>query len=237
MSRKRAVFCCSVDGGDTNHLSTELAARRADVVAMLEDFAVPSNWTFYGFSEATLPRNSEQTAFIPKGLDRPSLLKHLRQVHATLIGRGDTMYSVVMNPHEARANWDLLVRHGCRVARSRTAEATRDPGAKVLRGGLWSTPLSCQFVGGSRRSVRSLLGICQRRLIEAATQGDVFHLGIDFGATRKSWTEECTALRALMKTACELHQTGRLVFAGLGDVPNVLTDKSERPMLSILRVA
>lgn len=211
--------------------------RRADVVAFLEDFDLPSNWTQYEHAEQPLPQQSERTAFLPKGLDRASVRQQLNQWNAKLLSQGDSLGSVVLNPHEARANWDLLVRYGCHVARSRTPDATKDPNAQVLRGGLWSTPLSCQFVGGSRRSVRSLLGVCQRRLLEAADQGRIFHLGVDYGTNRNSWTEECVALRALMKMASELRDQGKLVFARLSEVPNILTNKSARPMRSILRAA
>lgn len=237
VSSTRALFCCSVDGIENESLSTEVAGRCRDVVALLEELGIPSNWTTSGFSSAQLPQGGERTVHVPKGLNRQELIQCLRQHQSRLLGNGELLTSVVLDPHEAKKHWDILVRHGCRVARPRTAEVTRNTGPRIVRGGLWAAPLTCSFVGGTRRSVRSLVGVCQKRLIRNARDGQLFHLNIDVDRSRKSWDAECGALRAIMTLAADLRSEGQIACVQLGELPACVTQKPSKPMLSILRAA
>ena len=232
-----ALFCVSVDGGDPESLSTELVRQRSDVSNLLEQAGIPSNWTVGEHSEFDLPRLAERTVSVPKIKEKASLIKHLRQMNARLARDSDCLLSVVMDLHEARESWETLVRHGCQVVRPRSAEVTKDTGARIIRGGLWAAPLSCSFVGGSRRSVRGLFGICQRRIVEASRNRQLFHLNIDVGRTRKSWTEELAALKALLTVASDLGRKDRVKCVRFSELPAIATKKSAKPMLSILRAA
>lgn len=236
-SQDLGLFCISVDCTDADALSTELVRRQRDLIALLERFEVPSNWTIYQNEPMQLPANAELTVGVSKGLERAALIQHIRHMQAALLRENSVLRSVVVDPHEARNQWDVLVRQGCTVARPRTAEVTRDAAARILRGGLWIAPLSCSFVGGSRRSVRSLFSRCQRRLVDSTTRKQLFHLNVDVGRTRDSWAEELEALRALLETARDQCAKGRARFATLSEVPHILTKKSAKPMLSILRAA
>ncbi len=237
MSNTRALFCCSVDGVENESLSTEVAGRSRDVIALVEELGIPSNWTTSGHTTTTLPMGGERTVHIPKGLNRQELIQTLRQQQSLLLGNGEQLTSVVMDPHEAKKHWDILVRHGCRVARPRTAEVTRNTGPRIVRGGLWAAPLTCSFVGGSRRSVRSLVGVCQKRLIRNARDGQLFYLNIDIDRSRKSWDAEYGALRAIMTLATDLRKDGQITCVQLGEMPACVTQKPSKPMLSILRAA
>lgn len=236
-SQNQALFCVSVDASETTALSTEAVHRRRELIELLERFQIPSNWTITGNSRVEIPSNAEPTAGVPKSLDRAELLKSLRQMAAVFLRDGNPLTSVVIDPHEARNYWDILVRQGCVVARPRTAEVTADTGARILRGGLWVAPLSCSFVGGSRRSVRSLFSVCQRRLVSTVTQRKLFHLNIDIGRERASWSEERDAIRALLETVVAQRTKGRMGCATLSEVPHIVTNKPAKPMLSILKAA
>lgn len=236
-SQNQALFCVSVDASDSNSLSTEAVRRRRDLIEMLEQMQIPSNWTVAGNEHVEVPSNAELTVGVPKSLDRAELISWLRQMSAVLLRDGESLRSVVVDPHEARSQWDVLVRQGCVIARPRTAEVTTDTGARIIRGGLWVAPLSCSFVGGSRRSVRSLFGVCQRKLVNTVSQRKLFHLNVDVGRERKSWSEEKDAIRALLLMVVDQRKKGRVTSAGLGDIPNLVTKKASKPMLSILKAA
>ena len=237
-SQDLGLFCVSVDSVDADTLSTEVVRRRRELIALLEQFQVPSNWTIQGKARVELPKDAELTVGVPKGLERGELIQYLRQMSALLLRDRAALNSVVVDPHEARSPL------GCaRSARLRCRSTTHgrsdcsNTGARILRGGLWIAPLSCSFVGGSRRSVRSLFGVCQRRLVESAARRQLFHLNINVGRSRDSWTEERDALRALLETASDQRRKGRLSCARLSELPNILTKKSTKPMLSILKAA
>ena len=236
MSSSAGTLCFSIDSRDADPLSVQATHRRRELTQLTEKFGVPSNHTIDGKSLSELPRNAEVTVEIPKSIDRKTLIRHLQTMSAQLLRDNATLSSVVLDPHEARNHWDILVRQGCSVSRPRTAGVTSDVHPRIVRGGLWVVPLTCQFVGGSRRSVRSLFGTCQRQLVEA-TRGGVFHLSVDIGSNRDSWNEELTAISALLETANRQRAKGRLRCARLSELPAILTKKSSRPMLSILKAA
>ena len=237
IARTAALFCVSVDGADLATLSTEYVRRKQDVFELLESLDIPSNWTVDYQSRIDLPSNAERTVSIPKGVERAELVRHLRQMNALLLRDQDTLCSVVIDPFEARTYGDVLVRHGCQVTRPRTAEVTRESQPQIVRGGLWSAPLTCSFVGGSRRSVRSLFGVCQRRLVETTRDARLFHLNIDLERSRDSWPEERSALRALLKTAADQRRNEHMRCLRLSELPASLTKKATKPMLSILKAA
>jgi|GEM_PF-6609464 len=237
VAKSTALFCVSVDGADVASLSTEHFRRKQDVFEMLESLDIPSNWTVDDQSRVELPSNAERTVSIPKGIQRPELVQHLRQMNAFLLRDQDALCSVVADPYEARTFGDVLVRHGCQVTRPRTAEVTRASRPQIVRGGLWSAPLACSFVGGSRRSVRSLFGICQRRLVETSKNARLFHLNIDLERARDSWAEERSALQALLKTASDQQRKEHMRCLRLSELPATLTKKATKPMLSILKAA
>jgi hypothetical protein len=107
-----------------------------------------------------------------------------------------------------------------------------------VRGGVWNVPISCSFVGGSKRSVRSVLSICHRRLVDVAEQQGFFHVSVDVLNERDSWHEECEALRSLLQAAANYQQTGVLRFVNLGRLPDLFFHRRvQSPMQSILRAA
>ena len=237
MSKPPGVFCVSVDSHSADSDSVSLKKRRQDLLEIFQRFDMPSNWTIGAPPKRALPANFEVSIAVPKQFTRSELVQHIRQMNAGLSQYGLHTESVVLDPHEARSSWDVLVRQGCHVARPRTATACNDVNAKVIRGGLWYAPLSCSFVGGSRRTVRSAFSVCQRRLVEAATTGELFHLNIDVANSRDSWNEELAALRALVQTSAELRTKQRMQCVTLSAVPASLLRKAKTPMNSILRRA
>lgn len=226
-----------MDTQRTEHLSVEVQRRRQELVELLQRFKIASNWTIDSDQADEYPSNAELTVEVPKVTTRRELLLHLRQISAGQRSDGRLVRSVVFDPQEARRNWELLVRQGYVIARPRTTEATTRSDPSILRGGLWMAPLSCSFVGGSRRSVRTLFGLCQRRLVESSSNRKVFHLNVEIGNQRDSWLEECQAIRALLETADNQRQSGRLRSVCLSELPNMLTKKPTQPMLSILKRA
>ena len=235
MSNRTGLFCISVDTQATEPNSLAVTHHRQDVVALLDKYDVPSNW------DQQIPTDAshavELTPTLGKQLTRSEVVFELRELNARLAAGGGTVESCVLDPHEARAHWDVLVRQGCRVVRPRTATASSENNARVIRGGLWIAPLSCSFVGGSRRSVRSLFNVCQMKLIDAARRGQLFHVNIDIANTRRSWKEELEALRALLETGTRLAKRSTLRFAKLSEVPKLLSRKSASPQRSVLRRA
>lgn len=233
----KSVFCVSVDGADVASMSTEHARRRQDLYELFEAVGMPSNWTVSTDSRIDLPSQAERTVLIPKGIERAELIQHLRQMSAYLLRDQDALASAVVDPYEARDYGDLLVRHGCQVTRPRAAQVTRESSPEIIRGGLWSAPITCSFVGGSKRSVRSLFGVCQRRLLATTKGKGMFHLNIDFARSRDSWPQELGALQALLKTAAEQQLKDRLRCLRFSELPATLTKKASRPMLSILKAS
>ena len=230
------IFCFSVDGIDST-LSVETVHRGEELAGLMEQFAVRANWTRTGDGAINLPPGSETTVEMPKASSRKQYIGHLRQMSATLLRAGHSLSSLVLDPHEARANWDLLVRHGASVTRPRTAGVTSETTPRIVRGGLWIVPLTCQFVGGSRRSVRGLLRTCQRRLLETAVNGGLFHLNVDVANQRDSWAQEMDAIQSLLEIVSKYEKQDSLRSATFCELPAILTRKSEQPMLSILKRA
>lgn len=242
MTNQPGVFCISVDTqiGDPDSTTIDsagLAQRRADFLSLLQRMQMPSNWTASVPPKRALPPELELTFAIPKQTTRSELVMHMRRVNASMARHGRTMESVVLDPSEAHQHWDVLVRQGCHVARPRTATASQDTTAKVIRGGLWYAPLSCSFVGGSRRSVRTLFSVCQQRVVAAAGSGQLFHLHVDLGNARNSWKEEQEALEALLRTSAELRNKRRLQCTSLSQLPSGMLRKASTPMNSVLRRA
>jgi len=237
VSNPPGVFCVSVDSHTVESDSAALKKRRQDLLEIFQRFDLPSNWTVSTPPKRELPPNFEISVALPKQLSRSELVLHIRRMNAELAENGLHTQSVVLDPHEARSMWDVLVRQGCHVARPRTATACLDTTAKVIRGGLWYAPLSCSFVGGSRRSVRSSFSVCQQRLVATAGNGGLFHLNIDVGNARDSWNEEVDALRALVQTSADLRAKQRMQCVTLSSVPASLLRKTSSPMNSILRRA
>lgn len=237
MNNSPGIFCFSVDSHDTGTLSVETVHRRRELIQLIEQFDVPSNWTLHDFDSTELPEKSESTAEVPKGLNRGELIQYLRRTSAAMLRDSGFLNSVVLDPHEARLHWDTLVRQGCGITRPRTAGVTSDINPRIVRGGLWVIPMTCQFVGGSRKSVRSLFGICQRHLCHAAANSKLFHLNVEIGNNRGSWEEEKSAIRALFEIATDQQRKGRIRFASFSELPAILTRKPSQPMLSVIRRA
>ena len=237
MSDLNGTLCVSVDCHQDGHLAIETAHRGRDLVSVLSRYNVASNWTSSVNESVELPAEGEVTLATPKGLDRGEMIRHLRSQKVHQLLSNQTSRTVVMEPHEAKQFGDILVRHGFVTARPRTAVLTNDTGPRLVRGGLWVVPITCSFVGGSRRSVRALFGACQRRLVEACSSGRVFHLNVDIGNQRNSWSEELKAIQALLETAANQRVKGRLRSIQLSSIPQTVTKKSSKPMVSILRAA
>lgn len=235
MNHDQGIFCLSVDCRDADRLAIDCVHRQRQLLEIVQRYEIPANWTIDETLPAEAPQNAEVTVEVPKGQTRRELIQHLRQMSASLLKNNAMLRSVVLDPHEAREHWDVLLRQGCTVARPRTAGVTRDITPRIVRGGLWVVPLTCQFVGGSRRSVRSLFSHCQRHLVEAARAGKLFHLNVDLGKRRESWPEELDAIRALLETATAQRAKDQLRFATLSSLPAILTGKPPQPMLSILK--
>ncbi len=237
MSKPPGVFCVSVDSHAADSDSVTLKKRRQDLLEIFQRFDMSSNWTVSAPPKRALPPNFEVSVAVPKQTTRSEMVILIRRMNAELAKNGLHTQSVVLDPHEARELWDVLVRQKCHVARPRTATACQDTSAKIVRGGLWYAPISCSFVGGSRRTVRSSFSVCQRRLVEAAGNGGLFHLNVDVGNSRDSWHEEVDALRALVQTSADLRTKQRMRCVTLSDLPVSLLRKSATPMNSILRRA
>lgn len=238
VGNQTGVFCISVDTQLVESDSATVAQRRQDLVDLLNRQQMPSNWTTAMPPQQSVPAEIEATLAFPLQISRADLVSHVRRMNASLLGRGGSgLAAVVLDPHEARAHWDVLVRQGCTVVRPRTMTASKDTAARIVRGGLWVAPLSCSFVGGSRRSVRALFSVCQRHLVAATSRHSLFHLNIDIGNSRGSWKEELEALRALLQTASELRNQNRLRCAKLSELPGCLSRKPAVPMKSVLRRA
>ena len=237
VSESVGILCVSIDNSDHQVDSLEHTQRRRELISLMRRFDLPGNWTIEGHDRREIPANAEVTLAVSKSISRADLIATIQRTSVSLMRDGKTLKSVVMDPHEARERWDILQRHGCVVARSRTSESTHEAGARILRGGLWAVSITCSFVGGTRRSVRSLFSVCQRHLVESAATGRLFHLNVNLSNKRDSWSEEREALRALFETANEQRKKGRLRCVRLGDVPATLTRKNDRPMNSILRRA
>lgn len=237
MSYTAGILCVSVDSSDADSLSIEAAQRRKSLTQLIERYEVPANWTVAELGKIELPQQAEVSVQIPRQLSRTEMVHFVRMVSASLLRVNSGLSSVVLDPHEAREHWDIFVRHGCSVARPRTAGVTNDITPRIARGGLWIVPLTCQFVGGSPRSVRSLIGVCQRYLVDTIRHGGLFHLNVDISNDRASWTEELRAIEALLKVSQDHRKKGRLRCATLSELPAILTKKSNKPMRSILRRA
>lgn len=237
MSYTPGILCVSIDSSDTNSLSIEAAQRRKSLMQLIERYDVPANWTVAELGTIELPENAEVSVKVPRQLNRTEMLRYVRLASASLLRVNSGLTSVVLDPHEAREHWDIFVRQGCSVTRPRTAGVTSDITPRIARGGLWVVPLTCQFVGGSPRSVRSLFGVCQRYLVDTVRQGGLFHLNVDIGNDRASWTEEMRAIETLMKVSQDQRAKGRLRCATLSELPAILTKKPSKPMHSILRRA
>lgn len=230
------VFCVSVDCINPDTLSTETVRRRADLINLLQEYRIPSNWTVSHFGEKT-PQDCEFTVDVPRSATRGEMVQLLRNANARISPLGISTQSVVAEPHQVRGFWDAMVRQGCSVARPRSANSTKMIAPHVVRGGVWMVPISCSFVGGSRRSVRSLAGVCQRHLVKCGQQGLLFHLNVDIGSSRNSWPEEVEALRSLLKTSVELQRKKQLRIATLGQVPSLFGKKRvQKPQRSILKL-
>lgn len=237
MSESVGILCVSIDDHDSELNSVEATGRRMELLGLMERFEIPSNWTIDGYDRRETPANAELTLAVPKSISRADLIMLLQRTAASLTRHEQSLQSVVMDPHEARERWDILRRHGCVVARARTSDSTHDLAPRIVRGGLWAVSITCSFVGGTRRSARSMFSLCQRQLVDAATNGRLFHLNVNLSNQRDSWNEEREALRALFETADEQRRRGQLQCVCLGEVPMTLTRKADRPMDSILRRA
>lgn len=235
MSNHQGVFCISIDAQFVDAGVAGLAERNQDIWQLIRQFGLSANATIQTIPKKSLSHDREATLIVAPRVERSALVQTLGRMNATLARDGRHLQSVVMDPHEANRYWDLLVRAGCQVVRPRMISTTQDPSTRILRGGLWVSPISCSFVGGSRRSVRQLFSQCQRRLVAASQQRRVFHLNVDISRDRKSWREELEALRALLQTATALRDKSRLQCATLSELPSLLSRKSVRPMTSVLR--
>lgn len=237
MSESTGILCVSVDQQQQPEPhSTDGLQRRDDLVDLFQRFEISANWTIGSSQSSDIRGQREYTLELPKSSTRSEIAQFLR-MNTKMQNSGERLISVVSDPHEARKNWDLLVRQGCTITRPRAAESARQAEPSILRGGLWIVPMNCSFVGGSKRSVRTLFGTCQRRLVESVLRRELYHLHIDIGNRRTSWAEELEAIRALIETASEQRKRGRLRSAYLSELPDILTGKPSRPMISILKQA
>ena len=234
MSHHQGIFCISIDAQSDDLESAQLAERNQDLQQLIRRSELPANWTTQVAPKSSVPQGREITLVIPHQLERSELVTLLRRTNAALARDRQHIRSVVLDPHEAVGCWDVLVREGCQVIRPRVMSATSDSSARVFRGGLWMAPMSCSFVGGSRRSVRSLFSVCQRQLVSTTRGRGVFHLNVDIGNPRNSWKEELEALRALLQTAKDLQNKSRLVCVKLSELPICLSRRATTPMRSVL---
>lgn len=235
MSHHQGVFCISIDGHPGESPSAHLAERRQDMAQLLQRFELASNWSVSNAPRNPMSADREVTLSVPSRLPRVELIQLLRQTNASLSREGQHVRSVILDPHEVKTAWDVLVRYGCEVVRPRTMDATTDSTTRILRGGLWVVPMTCSFVGGSRRSVRQLFSVCQRYLVASAQNRRVFHLHVDLTTDRKSWKEEQQALEALFQTASDLRKKSRLHCDPLSAIPQRMSRKAAAPMTSVLR--
>ena len=232
---KPGIFCVSVDTHDTEN-SAGVSQRRHDVVELFQRMDVSSSWSSLAPQTLAMPIPFECSLVIPKDTSRGEVVHFLRRATAAMTKTGRQIHSMVIDPLEARKFWDVLVRKGCQVARPRSADACADTRMKVIRGGLWYAPMSCSFVGGSRRTVRTLFGVCQKRLVQTVQGGGLFHLNVELSNQRSSWPEELQALRALMQTARDLERKNRCRLVLLSQVASS-GKSSQRRQVSILRAA
>ena len=237
MTDSNGLIMVSVDSHEIGNMSIETTHRRRDLVELLQRYQIASNWTISENEQVDLPPLAEITVGTPKSISRGELVQHLRSMNAVLLRESAALSSVVLDPHEARLHWDVLTRSGCTVTRPRTAVMNSDTGPRMLRGGLWVAPMSCSFVGGSRRSVKALFGACQKRLVSACAAGQPFHLNVDIGNQRDSWQDELTALKALFERVVEQRKQSNLQSVRLSELPNILTKKPTKAMVSILKAA
>ena len=237
MSQHQGVFCISIDAQSDDLESAQLVDRNQDLQQLIRRFKLPANWTTQTAPEYSVPEDRELTLVIPHQMERSELIMLLRRTNIALARDRQHIRSVVLDPHEAAGCWDVLVREGCQVIRPRVMSEMPDSSARVFRGGLWMAPMSCSFVGGSRRSVRTLFSVCQRHLVSTTYGRGVFHLNVDIGNARNSWKEELEALRALFQTATDLQKKSRLVCVKLSELPSRLSRRATTPMQSVLRRA
>ena len=134
MSHALGIFCVSVDGSVDGHEAEArslAAVRRRELIELMERFDVPSNWTVQDNCQVELPSNAEITVGVPKSMARGDLVQHLKRMSAFLLRDRASLNSVVIDPHEARQHWDILIRQGCVVARPRRSDSTNDTDAKI----------------------------------------------------------------------------------------------------------
>ena len=217
-----AVVSVSIDGAafDTSASTT----RRADHVSQLvEQFDVPSNWVLSDAQHTfQLPRRAEFTPRLPIRLTRGGLIRLLREFSATLARTGQELSSIAADPYQARLLWKELAQSNCWCVRARELSPVNEMRPRAIRFGMWSIPISCSFVGGHRRSIRSQLRACQKRLIDTARHSGSFHIVIDVANDRESWNEESAALAELLRTAADLSRQGRVRCHAFSEIPSVL---------------
>lgn len=238
MTSSIGAFCLSVDGSPSDTLSTETTRRHRDVISMLDEMKIPSTWTMASTAVPLVAENAEISVTMPRAAAHAEIVRHLRNAKARILGQGGTFSTVVADPCQAKASWSVFVRQGVSVVRPYTAELLPANRPTVIRGGLMLMPITCSFVGGSRRTVKTLNRICQRKLAEAIRQGDVFHAHVDVSPTRDSWSEELDALKGLVQYAYHGKAKGLLNFVHLSKLPSLLySRRGAKSTGSILRAA
>ncbi len=237
---RTGVLCISVDPADIHSQSSGAAHCRAETAELLQQFAMPSNWTI-GDPQQILhrPERAEITARIPADFTgRGELVRLLRRFNTALARHGQSLMTIAADPYQTKTHWDVLVRQGCVAARPRLSNPTSFTTPQAVRGRLWNLPIHCCFGGGAQKTIRSQFDICRHRLISAANRRGLFHLIVDVANTRTSWRDEREALRALLRAATVQHRLGTLRFVTLGELPTLLShEHAITPQRSILRSA